>query len=96
MAEKKTTGRSGKHAGDRILVTLDPAIYKKFAKMAELEGLPTATKARQVLTMYANNIPSHIYANQGPEIDNKSKEDDKVSNSNEGSSIIDDDSWIDN
>ncbi len=59
----KMAGKSGKHAGERFLVTLDPSIYAKLAEIAELEGLGLATKARQVLTMYANGI-THVAAEQ--------------------------------
>lgn len=55
MAEK-ATGKNGKHAGERFLVTLDKDIHSKLAEIAELEGLGLATKARQILTMYVNGI----------------------------------------
>ena len=93
MSEQKTSGRSGKHAGERILVTLDSAIYKKLSDIAELEGLPLATKARQVLTMFANGIVP--YQQQPPTnktvLENKNEE-----NSNGTLNIFDDQSWENN
>ena len=77
---------SGKHAGDRFLVTLDKEISEKLSEIAKLEGLGLATKARQVLTMYVNGI-THVPVQAAQQGSVKKSE---------STSILDDDSWLDN
>lgn len=83
-------GRSGKHAGERFLVTLDKDICAKLTEIAELEGLALATKARQILTMYVNGI-SYV-----PTVNASALEEDKKEEKSTSTSIFDDESWMNN